>query len=117
MRHWARTRRSESTTLERRSSPAPWPVTSSNCLHHGQFNSLEERRIALQSAQRNPRLNRSHHRVEADKVQRLIAIAPRLVWIRMHFDQQAIRASGNADARQRGDQIAMTGGVAGIGDY
>ena len=35
----------------------------------------------------------------------------------MHLDQKAIRAGGDSDPRQRRNQFAMPGRVAGIGDH
>ena len=68
-------------------------------------------------AQSKPWLNISHHFVEFRKVQRLAAVAPCFGRVGMHFHDQAICARGHCNARQRGDQIAMTCRVAGIGDH
>jgi hypothetical protein len=53
-------------------------------------------------AQRDPWLKIGHHLVEAGKVQRLAAIAPRFGRIGMHFHDHAIGARGHRNARQRG---------------
>ena len=68
-------------------------------------------------AQRYPRLKRGHHGVEFCEIQRLVAVAPCLVGIGMHLDHQPIRAGGNADARQRRNQIAMAARMAWVGNH
>src|SRR5579871_6961791 len=55
-----------------------------------------------------------HHVSELLERQRLRAVADGLFGVRMHFHDQAIGADGDARSRNRRDQAALAGGMAGI---
>ena len=63
------------------------------------------------------RRERSHHGVELRNIQRLRAIADRFFGRRMHFHNQAVGSNGNARARQRRNQAALSSGVARIQNH
>src|SRR5271157_2622004 len=104
VRHQAKIRTQEAAWQWMQRLPGTWPGISSNGLHGIRFHCLILRLSALTLrkftyAQRllpesQIRLEIGHHFVESGEIQRLLAVAPRLVRIRMHLDQQAICAGG-----------------------
>src|ERR1035437_7069304 len=94
----AKTRKPEAAWHLTRQPPGIWPGISSNSLHGIRPHRLASRLSMLalrkftvvlrQPPESQIRIEIGHHLVEPRKVQRLLAVAPRLVRIGMHFDQQ-----------------------------
>ena len=59
---------------------------------------------------------RGHHFVEGVEVERLFSIAPGLVGMGMHFDDEAVGLGSNGYAGEGRHKLAMTCGMARVGD-
>jgi len=62
------------------------------------------------------RVRAGHHFVEGVEVERLFSITPGLVGIGMHFDNEAVGLGSNGYAGQGRHKLAMTCGMARVGD-
>src|ERR1035441_388135 len=107
-------RKSEPEGQSMRPRPACELQESSHGLHGSHTGSRSPRKTV--AAEGEVWLNAVHHVVEAGKVHGLLAVAPRLVWIGMDLDQQAIGAGGNGDAGKCRNKLAMARRMAGVGD-
>src|ERR1039458_3131060 len=58
--------------------------------------------------------NLIHEVVELVRIERLVAVAERVVGIVMYLDDEAIGPHSDSSARQRGDLVALSSAVTGV---
>src|ERR1019366_2480097 len=93
---WARTRKPAKATQTMRRPVTLWLGPSSNGLHRPDVRGIAE----PYRTQRNIWLDRGHHLVKFSERKRLLTIAPGFCGVRMHLNDQAVRACRDAYACQ-----------------